>query len=259
MIQLPLGPLTSSSQLVHLGIGDQVMVDIFGMPDMRTTIAVAVDGTIRLPLLTSPVKVLGLSPVEAGNLVATAYKDSDILVEPHVTVTVVQSSSQRVSVMGEVRAQGRYPVESNTTVMDLLALAGGISEKGSDIVYILRPSDSGTKEIKIDTRGLASLRGGSAASLEMPQGGDTLLVPKSVYIINGQVAQPGEFPLKGEVDLFQAVARAGGVTPLGSSSRIVIRRKNPDGKYIELNVNLKGKKNTRIEPDDVIFVKERLF
>lgn len=256
--QMVLPSMASSSQLVHIGTGDQVQVDVFDMPDLRTLTTVAADGTIRLPLVGS-VKVAGLSPVEAGSAVALAYREGEILVEPHVTLTVVQSSSQRASVMGEVRAPGRYPIESNTTLLDLIALAGGIGEKGSEVVSILRPTESGTKEIRVDTRGLSSSSPGASMQLEMPQGGDTILVPKSVYLVNGEVTEKGEYALKGNVDLFQAIARAGGVTPLGSSSRIVIRRKDAKGDYIELKVNLKGKKGTRIEPDDVITVKERLF
>jgi polysaccharide export outer membrane protein len=252
-------PVPSSSQFVNIGAGDQVMVDVFGMPDLRTTTAVAADGTIRLPLLEAGVKVSGMSPVEAGKVIGDAYKAGDILIAPTVTLTVLQSSSQKVSVIGEVRTPGRYPVETNTTVLDLLALAGGITEKGSDVVYILRPSESGTQELRLDTRNIVSTGATVPGSPLLPQGGDTIEVRKSVYLVNGEVAARGEFPLKGDVDLFQAIARAGGVTPLGSSSRIVIRRKNAEGKYIELKVDLKGKKNTRIEPDDVITVKERLF
>ncbi len=249
----------ASSQFVNIGTGDQVMVDVFGMPDLRTTTAVAADGTIRLPLLASGVKISGMSPTEANKVIAAAYKDGEILIDPHVTLAVIQSSSQRVSLIGEVRSPGRYPIETNTTVLDLLAVAGGITEKGSDVVYILRPTESGTQELRLDTRNIVSSGATVPGSPLMPQGGDTIEVRKSVYLVNGEVATRGEFPLKGDVDLFQAIARAGGITPLGSSSRIVIRRKNAEGKYIELKVDLKGRKSTRIEPDDVITVKERLF
>jgi len=253
-------PVTAanSSQAVRIGAGDQVQVDFFGLSDMQTTSAVASDGTVRMPLI-GAVNILGLLPSEAGNVIAAAYRDGEILVDPNVTVRVLQSSSQRATVTGEVRNQGRYPVESTTSVLDLIALAGGITDLGSDIVYIRRPTDSGVQEIRVDTRRLAPSGGTAAAQMESPKGGDTIVVPKSVYYINGNVAQGGEFPLKGEVDLFQAVARAGGLTPLGSKSRIVIRRKKPDGKYEEIKVNLKGKKNTPIKPDDVIEVGERIF
>jgi polysaccharide biosynthesis/export protein len=247
-------PPSTSSQLVHIGTGDQIRIDVFGNTDLTTTTTVAADGTIRLPLV-GAVKVGGASPTEAADAIETAFRDGDYLVNPHITLTVVQSSSQRVSVLGEVRGPGRYPVESTTTVLDLIALAGGITEKGSDIVQILRPTESGTKQISVDIRSFMSARDANAPPFEAPRGGDTILVPKATFFINGQVAQAGEYRIEGDMVLYQAIARAGGVTPLGSASRVEIRRRTPDGKFVDI----KGKKNMRIEPGDVIKIKERLF
>lgn len=247
-------PAPSSSQFVHIGTGDQVRVDIFGNADLTTTTTVAADGSIRLPLV-GAVTVGGQSPTEAANNIEIAYRNGEYLVDPHITVTVVQSSSQRVSVLGEVRNPGRYPIESNTTVLDLIALAGGVTEKGSDIVYILRPDGSGTKQLSVNTRSFLSSREPGSAPTETLQGGDSIVVPKGTFFINGQVTHPGEFRIEGDMVLFEAIARAGGVTPLGSASRVEIRRRGPDGKFLDL----KGKKNMRIEPGDIIKVKERLF
>jgi polysaccharide export outer membrane protein len=247
-------PSPTSSQLVHIGTGDQIRIDVFGSADLTTTTTVAADGTIRLPLV-GAVTVSGSSPTEAASSIEMAFRDGDFLVDPHVTVTVVQSSSQRVSVLGEVRSPGRYPIESTTTVLDLIALAGGITEKGSDVVYILRPEGSGTKQLQVDTRSLLMLRSPDSPPIVAPQGGDSVIVPKGTFFINGQVAQPGEYRIEGEMVLFQAIARAGGVTPLGSASRVEIRRREADGKFVDI----KGKKNMRIEPGDIIKIKERLF
>lgn len=247
-------PASTSSQFVHIGTGDQIRVDIYGNSDLTTTTTVAADGTIRLPLVGS-VTVSSLSPTEAANNIETAYRNGEYLVDPHITVTVVQSSSQRVSVLGEVRNPGRYPIESNTTVLDLIALAGGITEKGSDIVHILRPDGTGTKQLTVNTRSFLASREPGSAPTETLQGGDSIVVPKGTFFINGQVAQPGEFRIEGEMVLFEAIARAGGVTALGSASRVEVRRRGPDGKFVDL----KGRKDMRIEPGDVIKVKERLF
>jgi len=247
-------PAPTSSQFVHIGTGDQIRVDVFGNADMSTTTTVAADGTIRLPLV-GAVTVGGASPTEAASTIEAAYRNGDYLVDPHITVTVVQSSSQRVSLLGEVRNPGRYPIESNTTVLDLIALAGGLTEKGSDIVYILRPDGTGTKQLTVNTRNFLASRQPGSAPTETLQGGDSVVVPKGTFFINGQVTSPGEYRIEGELVLFEAIARAGGVTALGSASRVEIRRRAPDGKYLDL----KGKKNMRIEPGDVIKVKERLF
>jgi polysaccharide export outer membrane protein len=128
--------------LLQLGPGDQVKMDVFGRPEMDTTTYIADDGSIRVPLA-GAVIIGGLSPGEAGQKVEAALKKGQFLVDPHVTFTVLQSRSQRVSVLGEVRTPGRYPIESNTTVLDLLAQAGGATEKGADVIYILRPDSTG--------------------------------------------------------------------------------------------------------------------
>jgi polysaccharide export outer membrane protein len=87
------------------------------------------------------------------------------------------------------------------------------------------------------------------------QGGDSIVVPKATFTIIGQVSAPGEYRIENGMMLFQAIARAGGISALGSLSRIEIRRKGPNDKFVDM----KGKKDTRIEAGDVIRVKERLF
>ena len=72
-------------------------------------------------------EVAGLSPAQASAKIEGAFKTAKILVDPHVTLTVAQSRSQRVSVLGQVGTPGRYPIESNTSVVDLLAPAGGVT------------------------------------------------------------------------------------------------------------------------------------
>src|SRR5581483_9318187 len=96
---LPAEPLTPATArpLLQLGPGDQVKMDVYGRPEMDTTTYVADDGSIRVPLA-GAVVVGGLSPSEAGLKVETALKQGQYLVDPHVTFTVLQSRSQRVSV-----------------------------------------------------------------------------------------------------------------------------------------------------------------
>jgi polysaccharide export outer membrane protein len=109
---------------------------------------------------------------------------------------------------------------------------------------------------RVDTRRIMmDLGGASSAPIQTLRGGDSIVVPKSTFLINGQVAAPGEYRIESDMVLFQALARAGGVTRMGSASRVEIRRRGPDDKFVDI----KGKKETRIEPGDIITVKERLF
>jgi polysaccharide export outer membrane protein len=167
--------------------------------------------------------------------------------------------SQRVSVIGEVNQPGRYPIESNSTVFDVIALAGGVTKFGADIVYIFRPVVSGElQRIDVDLRRIVASRAGTSLPIQTVRGGDQIVVPKWTFTVTGEVNNPGEYRIEGDMTLYQAVARAGGTKALGSNSpsRWVIRRLGPDGKKF---IEIKGKKDMRVQPDDVITVKERLF
>lgn len=241
--------------LVQLGPGDELKIDVFGNPDLTTTTSVSDDGTIRVPLA-GAVAVGGQSVAEAARRIETALKAGQFLVDPQVTVSLVQSLSQRVSVFGEVRNPGNYPIKSNSTVFDLIALAGGMSDKGSDVIYIQRADASGAlQRLPVDMRRIDALPDASSSATQALQSGDTIIVPKGTFLITGQVVKPGEYRIEGDMMLFEAIAHAGGVTPMGSTSRVEVRRRGPDGQVVEV----KNKKNLRVQPGDVINVKERLF
>jgi polysaccharide biosynthesis/export protein len=243
--------------LVQIGSGDQVRVDVFGHPDLSTTTYVTDDGSIRMPLV-GAVPVGDGSPVEVAKKIEAALKSGQFLIDPHVTVSVLQSLSKRVSVMGEVGKPGRYPVEPTSTVLDAIALAGGITGKGADVAFIFRDDASGVKQqiqVQTDMSQILASPDVRLAAMQPLQAGDTIIVPKATFTITGQVASQGEYRIEPGMLLYQAIARAGGLTPLGSASRVEIRRLGKDGKYVDM----KGKTDTRIEPGDVIKVKERIF
>ena len=240
--------------LLQLGPGDSVNVQVYGQPDLSTTAYVADDGTLSIPLAGS-VQVSGLSPSQAGSRIEAALKTAKILVDPHVTLTVTQTRSQRVSVLGQVGTPGRYPIESNTSILDLLAQAGGITATGSDIVFVLRQDKDG-KEVRypVDLKGLAS-GSGTVPSVTL-QSGDSVFVPKAEqFSIYGEVTAPGRYRVEPGMTVIEAIARAGGITLRGSQRRVEIKRKQDNGSYS----NEKAKLGDLVRPDDVIQVKESIF
>lgn len=250
-------PVTGGkAPLLQLGPGDSVNVQVYGQPDLSTTQYVADDGTLSIPLAGN-VAVAGLSPSQASSRIETALKNAKILVDPHVTITVAQSRSQRVSVLGQVGTPGRYAIESNTSILDLLAQAGGITAGGSDIVYVLRQDKNG-KETRypVDLKGLASAGGNGAFPAVALQGGDSVFVPKAEqYSIYGEVTTPGRYRVEPGMTVIEAIARAGGITVRGSAHRIFVKRLQADGKY---SVD-KARQEDLVKPDDVIQVKESIF
>ncbi len=247
----------SPAPLVQIEPGDQVRIEVFGNPDLTTVTYVTDDGAIRMAMA-GAVPVSDRSPAEAAQRIEAALKAGEFLVDPHVTVTVLQSFRQRVTVAGEVRTPGRYPIEPNSTVLDAIALAGGLTEKGSDSVYLLRRDASGVQQrvqVQVNTRDILDSRDANSAAMQILKGDDSIIVPKATFTITGEVKQSGEFRIESGMTLLQAIARAGGVTPLGSDSRVEIQRRGADGKFTDV----KGKKDMLIQPGDMIRVKERLF
>jgi polysaccharide export outer membrane protein len=240
--------------LLQLGPGDSVSIQVYGQPDLSTTVYVGDDGTVSVPLAGN-IQVAGLSPAQASSRIEAALKSGKFLVDPHVTLTLTQTRSQRVSVLGQVGTPGRYAVESNTTIFDLLAQAGGITATGSDIVYIIRLDKDG-KEVRfpVDLKGLAN-GGGTIHSMSL-QGGDSVFVPKAEqFSIFGEVTTPGRYRVEPGMTVIEAIAKAGGITLRGSQRRVEIKRKQANGDYS----TVKAKLGDPIQPDDVVQVKESIF
>ena len=244
----------AAPRIIELGPGDSVSIQVYGQPDMATTVYVSDDGTIPVPLA-GPVQIAGLSPAEASQRIEKALKDGKFLVHPQVTLTVMVSRSQRVSVLGQVGKPGVYPIESNTTIFDLLAMAGGALETGSDEIFLLRKDAGGTlQRYPINLKGLDNAK--NAIPAQALRGGDSILVPKAEqFYIYGEITSPKKYRVEPGMTVVQAIAVAGGVTVRGSERRVDIKRLVADGKY----VTVKAKLNDLVKPDDVIHVKESIF
>lgn len=247
-------PATPPQAVLQLGPGDAVTVRVFGRPEFDTTSYVGEDQNLNVPLA-GPVRVGGLSPSAAANKIATALRQGEFLVDPQVSVTLEQFRSQQVSVLGEVRTPGRFALESKTSVLDMLALAGGVNEIGADVIYLMRRSADG--QMQNQAIDLKKLIGGNASQFSVSlQGGDSIYVPRAEqFYVYGEVQAPNMYRLEPGTTVVQAIARSGGLTPRGSDSRIEIRRKNSKGQYREFSASL----GDTVEPNDVIRVKERIF
>jgi polysaccharide export outer membrane protein len=243
-----------ANRLAALGSGDSVALQVFGQPDMTTTLYVGDDGTIRVPLA-GPVQVAGLNSVQAEQQVEKALKDGGYFVDPHVTLTLMQSRSERVAVLGDVNKPGSYPIDPTTTVFDLLAAAGGATPNAADVGYVRRhAADGHTDNYAVDLRGLpGAVNGLPDRRLE---GGDELFVPDAQHVyVYGEVKTPNMYKWDPGMTVIQAIVLAGGITERGSERHIQIKRLGKNGRYTVL----RAKANDLVKPDDVIRVKESIF
>ena len=236
------------------GVGEAVNLQVYGRPELSTTLYVASDGTISVPLA-GKVQIEGLQPAVAAQRVAEAFRKGKLLLDPQVTLSPALVREQKVSVLGAVRTPGRFPIESKTTVLDVIAQAGGTTEGGADVVFLLRPDSSGKINRRpVDLKGLGQTN--ASMSTLVLRGGDSIYVPVAdQFFLNGEIKLPNAYRLEPGMRVVQAIARGGGVTPRGSSRRIEITRRKADGSYTTHD----GELNDVIQANDVIRIKERLF
>jgi polysaccharide export outer membrane protein len=174
-------PPASACEAVHdhagggyrIGPEDVIDIVVWNNAALSRTVAVRPDGMISLPLV-NDVPAAGLTPLEVRELVRT--KLADYVEAPEVSAIVKEIRSAKVSVVGEVKAQGRYELKGRTTVLELLAQAGGLTDFGSRTrIVILRGTGSAMKRIPFNYNKALSANGTQANILLEP--GDVVVVP----------------------------------------------------------------------------------
>lgn len=244
----------AASSRETLGTGDTIRVSVFQNPDLTTEARLSERGTIVFPLI-GEIAIGGQTPVGAGNKIATQLKQGNFMKNPQVSVLLVQMRSRQVSVLGDVVRPGRYALDdTNLTLTDILALAGGISPGGADMVTVVTNGDGREKKREVNIAQMIA-KGDMAADFEI-QNGDTIFVPRApVFYIYGEVQRAGSYRLEPAMVVMHALSLGGGLTPRGSERGLTINRRMADGTVRKMEARL----FEPVRPDDVIYVKESLF
>jgi polysaccharide export outer membrane protein len=164
-------PATPSDYVI--GPEDVLGVLFWRDQEMSGDILVRPDGRITLPLI-GEMQAAGVRPeVLRGQIQAAADK---YLSDTNVTVVVRQINSRKVYITGEVTTPGSYPITGPRSVMQLIALAGGVSEYAdSNNISIMRIQNGQTVIFKFSYKDVAK---GKKLEQNIPlQPGDTVVVP----------------------------------------------------------------------------------
>ena len=245
-----------SSESLLIGPGDLLHVQVFDTPELEQSGRVTDDGNLQL-IMGGKVKVAGLTPGEAARAIEAALLRNHILLKPHVLVTVAEYATQKVSILGQVKAPGAYTIETPRSVLDVLSLAGGLTELADRRILIER---KGTHEkIPYFVSNQAGVSMDTAIKVDP---GDTIFVPKAgiVYVL-GDVKMPGGYTMtnnEAQLTVLELVSRAGGTNHTAVPSRAKLIRKTDSG-YIETPLPLsdmqKGKKpDMPLQANDIIYV-----
>jgi polysaccharide biosynthesis/export protein len=248
-----------------VGPQDVLTITSYDQADLSGKFAVEADGTFTFPLI-GRFKAGGLTLRATEEQLKAKLKNEGYFNNPQITVAVEQYRSQKVYVVGEVRAPGTYPITGDMRLIEALARAGSTLPSASGEVVIVHPSGGqaangpvlpaaadGDNVVRVD---LQELQNGVITSNTALRDGDTIFVPRaeSIYVF-GQVKNPGAYALQQRTTtVLQALSLAGGVTDRGSTSRIRIVR-IVDGQKKEIKVTL----GDIIRAGDTIIVSERFL
>lgn len=120
--------------------GDRLVVNVWNQAPLSGEVLVRPDGNITLPLV-GDIYVLSMTPPQVGDEVGK--KLNGLVVDPHVAVSLANLREPSVSVMGEVRTAGNYPLRPGEGVLEMIARAGGLSEFANrGRIFVLRRTDS---------------------------------------------------------------------------------------------------------------------
>lgn len=246
-------PAWSADNDYRMGTGDVLRITVYGQPDLTTEARVSEAGAITFPLI-GEVKLAGSTPAQGETEIAKRLSKGGFILEPFVTLNVVQYRGQQISVLGRVNRPGKHTLEKIGRVTDALALAGGIVIDGADTVTLVRERDGKTEYRDIDV--IALFKPGGEASNEIVQDGDIINVARQpMFYIYGEVNRPGAFRLEQNMNVVQALSVGGGINTRGTQRGIRILRRDENGAMQELEAKLAD----MVKKDDVIYVKESLF
>jgi polysaccharide biosynthesis/export protein len=241
---------------LQIGAGDLLDVDVFDTVELSRKLRVNELGAISLPV-GGDIYVGGLTAAEAGRAIEGRFRQDDVLKDPHVTVTILEYATQGVTVYGEVKNPGVYPLLGAHGVLDLISAAGGATPNaGSTVTITHRADPDHPVEASIQPKPGTT----SALSVDV-RPGDTITVSKAgiVYVL-GDVGKPGGFLIdnNGRLTVLQAVALAEGTNRTASLDRAKVIRKTETGHeevHIALNKILKMKAPDQpLANGDILFV-----
>lgn len=239
-----------------IGPGDLLHISFLREPELDQHVRVLDSGDVVLALA-GQIPIQGLTPAAAALRIADRYRDGKFLLHPVVAVFVEEYATEMVTVLGQVQHPGNVHLDSPRTLIDVLAMAGGLTDIADRHIVIQRGGPGGERlHVFLSNGADAAL---NANTLVRP--GDTVLVPKAgiVYVL-GDVAHPGGYVMQNDshMTVLQAVALASGTSKTASEKHIRLVR-NVDGITQSIVLPLREMERGRqpdvpLQANDILYV-----
>lgn len=244
----------------QLGPGDELVIDLWGATELTYKAKVNNQGNIKIDGV-GQVYVNGFTIENASKKIISKLKNkhagigapSNSYNKIHTNITVSEIRTVQVNIIGEVKVPGTYSLNSLSTVLNALYVAGG-------------PTKSGTfREVKLVRKGKTIgvldiynylLEGSQKGNLKL-QDQDVLLVGpyQSLVTVEGAVKRPGIYELKKGQTLEELIQYFGGFTPEAYTNLLVIERVNGRQKEVK-EVQVEDAKNFLIQGGDKLIIQK---
>jgi polysaccharide export outer membrane protein len=246
---------------VPVGTGDLLHIEVYDVPELSRDVRVGDAGDISYPLIPAKITAAGLTPFQLEQKMEQLLIENGLVTHPQVSVFVKEQNSQPVSVVGAVAKPLVYQVIRPTTLLEVLADAGGISDDAGSIVIVTRGTHLQTQEgaAEASNANPSNVSLGATVTIRLQNllesgdpiynipvfGGDVVTVPRAgiVYVAGAGVQQPGGYVLQNhgdQITAMKAVSLAHGLTSFAKADNAVIFRPNPStGQNDIITVHLK--------------------
>jgi polysaccharide export outer membrane protein len=165
--------VAADSDQYVIGPEDVLYIHVWREDALSRSVPVRVDGNISLPII-NEIRAAGLTPLQLKEALTRRLKE--FIESPNVSVTVMEANSFKVYVSGQVKTPGVYRLRSETTVLQIIPMAGGFTEWADQKkILIIRRENSKEKRITVNYKKI--MKGDDSSSNVTLKPGDTVIVP----------------------------------------------------------------------------------
>jgi len=193
------GAASADLPIQRIGNDDLLGISVYDSPELTRTVRVDSSGEIRLPMLRQHIKAAGLYPMDLEKTIASVLTEESVLVDPVVTVNVVEYRSRPISVVGAVRNPITFQATASMTLLDAISQAGGLADNAGPEILVSRKSTGSVAKEAVTIRHIPvrELIDAADPSLNIVlQGGEEIRVPEAgKFYVLGNVHRPGAFPI----------------------------------------------------------------
>lgn len=242
----------SNLPLMPIGVDDLLQVSVYQSPELSGSFRVDSRGQVSLPMLKRPISAQGLYPKQVEADIADGLRKEEFIVEPVVSVSVIEYQSRSVVVTGAVRNPTTLQAYGKVTLLDALTRAQGLAPTAGDEVLVTRSGDKGANGAIVLRISIRELMSGNNPELNITlKGGEEIRVVEQGKIsVAGNVHKPGVYSIRSgqETTILGVLAEAEGLSPYASKRAYIYRSENDGSDKQELTVEI-AKIMDRKSPD----------